>query len=463
MTNEKSSNDNVDDNEEVNNSEIDTAIAEMRAESETLHQTDSGVFEDTVPDTPSSQFGLISTSGICLSCEDADAMCSYVVCFICSEKFHGVCRDAQGDKNGNETISTRSFFRGYDRMINSDKYKERPGSFVFICDVCMTNHEAKQAIKQETKIDMIDKRVDKLSDSMEEMKHLLHQAINRPVITSESLPSPHESQSFSYSNALKNPNPLKRSVLIVDEPEGDTPNSGHIEKVITDNSIHIEKSYKNKKGSTVYICPTEKDRNSLNDKLSSNLPLLKKTVPPERLPTIGIANLSTKYSNEDLTKLILQAHPDIKDCVDKREMFKVLNVKPHLKDTSKYQATIRISSHIRSIIESHGDRLYIGLFSCSVFDRFYVKRCNKCQKFNHYMSECKETLTVCGHCSENHESNACPKRETAGFHPCCINCKKSKNESVQHSHSAFDRSCPTYVTEQDKLRKSITFYNSKNC
>ena len=444
---------------------IDKEIQSMRADVDSSDQVNlSNTVNGNLTDTQQSindvnKFAVIDKSGICSSCEDADAHSSAISCFICCEDFHGVCRDAIGDKTGDNTICTRSFFSTYDRTVKSDKYKNRPGNFVFVCDVCMTQHEQKKTVKQENKIDIIDKRVDKLTEGMDEMKNLLTQFLKlpqTPILAPQTTKLLEETVSPSYSSIIQK-SILKPSPLVVEKCDQET-----IEKLIVDNSIHIDKKYKNKSGSTVLICPTEQDRKNLHNQLTSKLPSVKATIPPDRLPTIAIANLSKSYSNTELAELILHAHPDISQLVSDGETFSVLNVKPHQKDSMKFQATIRVSSKIRQLIEDHGDRIYIGSFSCKVFDRFFVKRCNKCQKFNHYMADCKENNPTCAYCSEHHETNACPHANKPSISPCCINCKRSKQDSEKHCHAANDRTCPTYTAEQNKLKKSIIFYQSKN-
>ena len=403
----------------------------------------------------SQQFAFIDTSGICTSCEDADAHKVVLKCFLCAINFHAVCRDAHGDKSGNDIICTRSFFNSYDRTVSSEIYKTRPGNFVFICDGCMTNHEQGKTVKQETKVDIIDKRVNKLSESIEEMKSLLNRAITSPNVSPASTPL-----AESFSSVLQKP--LKRSVLLLDSESVTHDELETVDQIISENSIHVDKLYQSKSGSTVFVCPTEDDRKNLSEKLLVKFPSVKTSIPTERLPTIGIANLTTAYKESELSDVILLAHPDIKAYVENGDSFQVLNVKRHRKNENKYQATIRVSTNIRRAIELKGDRIYIGSFSCRVFDRFHVKRCNHCQKYNHYKSECKESKPTCGFCSLHHVSDHCTQVNNKNFYPCCSNCKNTKFDSEKHSHTSFDRTCPAYVAEQAKLRKSISFYNTKN-
>ena len=137
-------------------------------------------------------------------------------------------------------------------------------------------------------------------------------------------------------------------------------------------------------------------------------------------------------------------------------------IREQRRDSTKYQASVRVSDNIRKQIEYPRDRLYIGSYSCRVFDHFHVKRCNKCQKFGHYLFVCTAEQFTCGYCTENHDTNQSPNAGKNGFVPCCVNCKSSKNNTIKHSHIAFELSCPSYRAEQGKMRRNINYYDQKN-
>lgn len=434
-----------------------TSETDLTSSSESdLLPNNSPASQETQSETTGNVFGLMCQSGICNTCDDADAESASVVCFMCKNRYHAVCRNADADRKGNKIIANRTFFVQYNAMINSDVYKSRPGNFPFVCDCCMTGFEQKNAATKENKVDSIEKRVTDLAQGMSEMKSLLNK------IVADKSHRQNETVSMSYAKAISAP---KRAVLVVEKDA--TTNTeeakSRMEKLIIDNSIHVDKSYLNKKGATVFVCPTEKDRESLDKKLTE-IRGIKTHQPPERVPTISVANLPKQYTETEFSELVLQAHPNIKRLTTSsgNETFSVLKVKKQLKDSTKYQATIRVSNNVRKIIEQQGDRLYIEAFSCKVFDHFHVKRCNKCQKYHHYAADCKSATPVCGHCSGNHHSDDCNEKENEGFLKCCVNCKNSKSDSEKHTHTAFDRICPTYIAEQNKLRKTITFYDSKN-
>ena len=127
-----------------------------------------------------------------------------------------------------------------------------------------------------------------------------------------------------------------------------------------------------------------------------------------------------------------------------------------------YQASVRVSNSIRKFIENRDNYLSIGLYRCKVYDHFYVKRCNRCQKYGHYKAQCQASKPVCAQCSGNHDTTECPEMSKPSFQPVCVNCFNSNENSQQHTHSAADRTCPTYQLEQNKLKKSISYYAQKN-
>ena len=405
------------------------------------------------------QFAFIK-DGTCTTCNDVEASQTALACLFCKLEFHAVCRDVDKDRTKTDIICPRTFFNSYrNRHKSTGVDSARFGTFTFVCDVCMTRLEQNSAATTESKVDIIDKRVHDLSQSMENMKKLLEKVIDK-----QNLPEKPEKQPPVVPATFTPEKTSYRSVLVMSSqnPENKDQDRQQVDKIIRENSIHADKRYVNRKGEIVVVCPTVTDRENLASKVSEQLPEVKTHQPPDRLPTISVANITESFSEDNLKTLILQAHPDIKTLTTQGETFSVLKVKPQIKNREKYQATIRVSNNIRKIIETQRDRLYIGSFSYKVFDQFHIKRCNKCQGFGHYKSECKSDKTVCGYCSKNHPSENCSEKEHNNFLPCCKNCARGKFQDQKHSHTAFDRICPSYIAEQQVLRKTINYYSPKN-
>ena len=106
-----------------------------------------------------------------------------------------------------------------------------------------------------------------------------------------------------------------------------------------------------------------------------------------------------------------------------------------------------------------GNKICMDLVAHQVVDRFFIKRCNKCQKFGHYQKDC--TVEVhCGYCRQNPLSKDCNEIEDGDFaYYDCVNCERADKRSL--GHSAYWHKCPTYLDLQKKAMKSSPYYNQK--
>ena len=76
------------------------------------------------------------------------------------------------------------------------------------------------------------------------------------------------------------------------------------------------------------------------------------------------------------------------------------------------------------------------------------KRCLKCQKFGHYVADCKAETDKCARCSGKHRTTQCTATDPGT--PECANCTDNPK-----GHGAADRTCPTYLKEKCKLHERI--------
>lgn len=77
------------------------------------------------------------------------------------------------------------------------------------------------------------------------------------------------------------------------------------------------------------------------------------------------------------------------------------------------------------------------------------RRCLKCQKFGHFVPDCKKDEDTCARCSGKHRTSVCKETNTADF--ACSNCIGTNAKG----HGAADRNCPAFKTELDKLHNRI--------
>ena len=127
-----------------------------------------------------------------------------------------------------------------------------------------------------------------------------------------------------------------------------------------------------------------------------------------------------------------------------------------MKNPLLYKAVVRVSEKVREAIDRGGNHLNIGLKSCPVHDDLYVRRCNKCQSFNHWKDHCPgSTLVVCGKCSGNHDTRGCTPDVIK-----CANCVKHNYTDTNHETSYYK--CRAYVEAQEKLKLTINYYRNRS-
>ena len=90
-----------------------------------------------------------------------------------------------------------------------------------------------------------------------------------------------------------------------------------------------------------------------------------------------------------------------------------------------YQVVVRVNDDIRRAIKMNNDKIYMDLIAHHVVDRFYINRCNKCQKFGHNEKDCKFE-TCCGYCCHSHLSSDCQEVQAEDYEDYhCVNCEKT--------------------------------------
>ena len=168
-----------------------------------------------------------------------------------------------------------------------------------------------------------------------------------------------------------------------------------------------------------------------------------------------------------MTDKIKNQNAEIKELIEKGSEFKVLFEKKMKENGSRNKGieqmngktlsyvVVRISEDIRKLIKTNGNRIFIGLTSHRITDRFYV--CAKCRRYGHYHAECSKKA-CCGYCtSEEHWSKECPvykSQKIAEFK--CVNCQDKRKPCT--GHSSHWNKCPVFLERQTKVKNSISYY-----
>ena len=210
----------------------------------------------------------------------------------------------------------------------------------------------------------------------------------------------------------------------------------------------------NKIGQTVFVCNNDQAKETLLPHVQKAFSSRKITFPKPRLPTISVPFIEGEYEKDKLLEALRNQNEHNGILFDS-ENTQVIFIAPMKDKVGKYQAVLRVSEAIRARIRDNGNRVFIGSSSCPVFDRFFIKRCNRCQGFHHFQKDsggCKR-VEVCALCAGNHDTRQCQVEENMYK---CTNCVRAGKEDCMHP--AYSLECPSYIAEQDKLKKSIHYY-----
>jgi hypothetical protein len=297
--------------------------------------------------------------------------------------------------------------------------------------------------------------IGELSSQLSEIKRLLTPAAVPVKEKPDNMNQPATNSIWFNNERLKKVKaPTGPSVLVVgktNDAQRDTKHMEVVQKVIMDNDVTLQKSYKNKNGELVIVCDSKEARDNLSNIVNSiddNIP----TKSPNGVrPTISIVGLYKEYTKEEITAMFVKQNEFVKKFATNNNIedhLRVFAVRPTRNNQNVFQAFVSVSAALRDGIKQHGDKVTLGLTTCKVYNRFHVKRCNKCQLFGHYAKDCTSQETYCAKCAGNHESVSC---STSGKK--CINCVRSDADQVDHH--AYDLSCPAIIQQQEMLKHVI--------
>lgn len=395
---------------------------------------------------------VLDPSGKCSSCSEDATQSEIIRCEKCKKSYHALCTSA-ADKH--EAICNQSLLKIWHQGSTKNNFK-------WFCDVCLTEKEHCEQSDLQTQLYILVQKVNELTDEVKEIKSSVVEKHDGEVsvLQEESVNAVrYPNYGGPWSNT-KNVENLKASLMVkATADKNSSVTLENIEKIVVQNKIPVSRVGVSTNGNTYIHCPTKAARDKLMPLLGEDLPAETVQTLKEKLPSISIVGITKEVSKEDLLLQICNQNEYISELIKQGNVFNILFVKSPSEGYTNYQVVVRVSPAIRNAIAARKNRLFLGVTALKVFDRFYVKRCNKCNCFGHYKSDCPNT-TMCGYCmSKDHESNNCPLKaseRSADFN--CSNCHKAGLEHVGHSALWFN--CPSYKTAQKRLQSSIPYYES---
>ena len=381
---------------------------------------------------------ILEENGNCKHCKkNAQAEC--IECCLCNQKYHVVSCE------GVEPMVRPSFLKSEWPNL----YRNWP-CLVFMCDGCREDLKTKENVMMSGRVRLLEENAVKANKQLEEIKDLLTTVVNNK-----------DANGSGSSKPVLKETPTLIVVEKADEEQDEEETRAkwsEVAKAAIKSKVGVSKSFMNKSGQTVIQCNSERAKKILLPHVVKAFSDRRVNTPKPKLPTISVPFIVGKYGNEELLEVIRQQNEDSGILIN-RDNAQVLFTSPMRDREGLYQAVIRVSESIRDKIKDNDNRLSIGINSCPVFDRFFIKRCNVCQEFHHFQNDnggCKKAK-VCALCTGNHDTRECHTDEE---YYKCANCVKGGKD--EFSHAAFSFECLSYIAEQEKLKRSINYYNSKN-
>ena len=385
----------------------------------------------------------VDASGTCTQCTTEVNATDTLVCCKCKIKYHAICGDRLPYCN-------KSFVKLF-KALKCD-------NFTFTCDACKTREEKQMASTTDEKLEFLTNTVNLLVTEVKQLKEQ-NTTGTAPVLSLSPKvdtkpypadPAHNTDKKSTWADKLKSSICIKKTQDPIDMQK--------LTKVATDNQIKVSKAVVKSNGDVIVDLPSEEIREKLLPLLSVSNNVAK---IDSKLPTITISDVADFSDRAEFINKVKHQNPKIGEQIDTGSVFNIVYSRELNSDPTKHQVVARVSSEIRDIIKANGDRLYIGLMAYRVTDRFYVKRCNKCQEFGHYYADCKSTQ-CCAYCkSAEHKSSDCELKgsvDKSSFE--CVNCERAGKDGVVHS--AHWGKCPVFLEKQNRVKMSIPHFCSKN-
>ena len=373
----------------------------------------------------------LTSDGKCKSCITDVEDHEILKCFRCKFNFHALCK-------GSTALCNKS-------LLVLFHQKSTKKNFVWFCDICLTEleiNETESMASHTQKVNDLENKIDLLSAQVTSITDILS-----PDSQSGLLNRPGAVSTVQSGNATNNVWQNTSKVLIM-KNNIESPNLEQLEKRIVGEQIQVSNSKRNTNGDVVITCPTSVAANKVKELAAELLPDHTVKDPYVKYSWVNVVGFEINHSPDTVYDLLVKNNFIFESLKGKtpseaRDFLEVKAVKPCAKNPNVFRALLKVSTALREVIKRGNDKLRIGLYSCRVYDQApQVKRCNKCQRFGHWVASCSVNNGVaCAKCgSENHESRNCPNPDNKK----CINCIRAGVVNIHPPHTADSPSCPCF-------------------
>ena len=203
----------------------------------------------------------LDAKGLCTLCKKLSLPNEHVECCTCSGNFHVICSGlSKDDKLANKTTVTNF-------LSSSTK-----SNFLFLCDTCLTHFEISKADTDTRRINTLESKIESMDNQLNEIKNLII-ANNTPPASANTqlVKTTHSDNNSIWFNKQKLATvkaPPSPAVLVVSKSDNLNDDKKHIDlvqKVIMDNDITLQDTYRNKDGDLTIVCDSKESRDNLKD------------------------------------------------------------------------------------------------------------------------------------------------------------------------------------------------------
>ena len=297
---------------------------------------------------------------------------------------------------------------------------------------------------------LVEEEINHVKNTVENGFKELRELINNKNEATQGPPALPMPEGPSYSQVTSK---STSSVIVIKKTKnGPSADLAKVRQAAISTSAAISKAYQNNAGDTVVVLENQSSKEAMLPELQKEMKNYSVVNVKERQPTISIINVDQEYEKDEFLTLVKQQNVSRLGSLELNENnFQVLFTKKQFKNPNLFKVVVRVSSDIRQAIERSGDHLNIGLTSCAVFDEFFVRRCNRCQGFNHWKDACsKDAPVICGRCGKNHDTRECESTVAK-----CVNCVRGGFSETDHVTSS--PSCHAYIDAQKRLHNTINY------
>ena len=393
----------------------------------------------------------VEPNSVCSSCNQKVPDSQTLKCAECDRIYHAVCSSAPARES---QICNSTFLSAFLKPSTSP-------NFTWSCDACKTEVETEKVASMRQ---LMNKMAANHTAQISALTSLVENLASKVDLISET-----RNQNNAPNNTVWNDEArvqkIKSSLVVKPDEQGNKVSSKVVRKIAAEEGIPIDSLIEATNGEMFVNLPDSESRDRVSQKIQQSHngnPIVNLT---SKLPTISIMGVTAMDMRDDndedlghneLKQSIKTQNKQISDLIDNGSKLEVVYTKPPPHGMRFYTVVARVSPDIRTVIGKMKNKLYVGVSSHHVVDRFHIKRCNRCQKLGHYADKCDLSIPeVCGFCAKNHRSDSCPdKNKDHKFHK-CINCS---GEGLEASgHPAFWTKCPAYKAAQDKMKKGIAY------